>query len=88
MGTLNGVLWALLVAAAAAFAFQDLILGAIIAAAMVINMVVAAGAGALVPPILQAMRIDAAIAGGVVVTTITDVAGFMSFLGLATLVYA
>lgn len=88
VGILNGLLWAGVVAAAAAFAFQDLILGAIIAAAMLINMVVAAFAGALVPQILQTMKIDPAIAGGVVVTTITDVVGFMSFLGLATLVYA
>ena len=87
VGILNGLLWAGVVAAAAAFAFQDLTLGAIIAAAMVINMVVAALAGALVPQILQTMKIDPAIAGGVVVTTITDVTGFMSFLGLATLVY-
>jgi magnesium transporter len=88
VGILNGLLWALLVALGAAFAFQDVTLGAIIAAAMVINMVVAACSGALVPPILQSLNIDPAIAGGVVVTTITDVAGFMSFLGLATLVYA
>lgn len=87
VGILNGLLWAGVVAAAAAFAFQDLTLGAIIAAAMLINMVVAALAGALVPHILQTMKIDPAIAGGVVVTTITDVAGFTSFLGLATLVY-
>lgn len=87
VGIMNGLLWACLVALGAAFAFQDATLGALIAAAMIINMVIAACAGALVPVILQAIHIDPAIAGGVVVTTITDVTGFMSFLGLATWVY-
>ena len=85
---LNGVLWATLVAITAAVAFQDLDLGLVIAAAMVITMVVAAVSGSLLPAILRRMNIDPAIAGGVVLTTITDVTGFFVFLGLATLVYA
>jgi len=60
----------------------------IMAAAMLINLLVAALAGAVLPSVLKAARIDPALAGGVTLTTITDVVGFMSFLGLATLFYA
>ena len=63
-------------------------LGVVIAAAMIINLLVAAISGSLLPSILMAMRIDPAIAGGVVLTTVTDVAGFFTFLGLATWAYA
>ncbi|MEJ2090552.1 MAG: magnesium transporter, partial [Gammaproteobacteria bacterium] len=63
------------------------VLGWVIALAMVINLVVAAVSGSLLPNILMALRIDPAIAGGVVLTTITDVAGFFVFLGLATWAY-
>lgn len=85
---LNGLLWATLVAIAATVAFQDTLLGLIIAFAMVANMLVAALAGSLLPSILQRLGIDPAIAGGVILTTITDVAGFCLFLGLATWAYA
>ena len=85
---LNGLLLASLVAVVAAIAFDDVILGAVIAAAMIINLMVAAISGSLLPSILGAMRIDPAIAGGVVLTTITDVTGFFVFLGLATWAYA
>lgn len=84
----NGLLWASLVALTAATAFQDLYLGLVIAAAMVITMIVAALSGSVLPAILRRLNIDPAIAGGVVLTTITDVTGFFVFLGLATLVYA
>ncbi|MCR9278447.1 MAG: magnesium transporter [Pseudomonadaceae bacterium] len=85
---LNGLLWASLVAIAATVAFQDTMLGLIIAIAMIANMLVAALAGSLLPNILQRLGIDPAIAGGVILTTITDVAGFCLFLGLATWAYA
>lgn len=88
VGALNGCLWALVVAIAAALVFDDYTLGGIIAAALIINLVVAALSGALLPSILRAMGIDPAIAGTVVLTTITDVVGFLSFLGLATYFYA
>ena len=84
---LNGVLWAGLVAFAAAFAFQDPVLGGVIAVAMIINISVAAISGSLLPSLLTRLRIDPAIAGGVVLTTITDVTGFFVFLGLATWAY-
>lgn len=88
VGLINGCLWALIVAVAASLVFQDSQLGLIIAAALVINLVVAALSGALLPSILRRMGIDPAIAGTVILTTITDVVGFLSFLGLATLFYA
>lgn len=84
---MNGALLAVIVATAAAAVFSDLTLGYVIAIAMVINIVVAALAGSLLPSILSKLRIDPAIAGGVVLTTITDVVGFFSFLGLATWAY-
>jgi magnesium transporter len=86
VGVLNGMAWAVVVGAVAALWFSDMLLGGVIAGAMVINLVVAALAGVLVPLLLRRMRIDPALAGGVVLTTVTDVVGFLSFLGLATLV--
>lgn len=88
VGAINGFLWALVVAVAASVFFKDYQLGGIIAVALVINLVVAALSGALLPSILRSMKIDPAIAGTVVLTTVTDVVGFLSFLGLATLFYA
>ena len=88
VGTINGFLWALVVGIAASVFFQDPNLGVIIAAALVINLFVAALAGVLLPSTLRSLGIDPAIAGTVVLTTITDVVGFLSFLGLATIYYA
>ena len=87
VGLLNGILWALVVAAAAAMWFDDPLLGVIIGAAMVINLITAGVSGAVLPLVLQRFGIDPALAGGVVLTTITDVIGFFSFLGLAALFY-
>ncbi len=87
IGVINGVLWAAVVAVAASLWFDDWTIGIIIAAAMVINLITAALTGALLPLMLQRMNIDPALAGGVVLTTVTDVVGFVSFLGLATLFY-
>ena len=86
VGLLNGLAWAMVVGVVAALWFGDWPLGGVIAAAMVINLVTAALAGVGVPLLLRRMRIDPALAGGVVLTTVTDVMGFFSFLGLATLV--
>ncbi|MBH79262.1 MAG: magnesium transporter [Gammaproteobacteria bacterium] len=85
---LNGVMLAVVVAAAAALVFQDPLLGGVIALAMIINLIVAALSGSLLPSILNRLNIDPAIAGGVVLTTVTDVTGFFAFLGLATWAYA
>jgi magnesium transporter len=88
IGLMNGILWAVVVAIAASIWFEQWQIGLIIAAAMVINLVTAALAGAVLPLLMARAKIDPALAGGVVLTTITDVVGFVSFLGLATLLYA
>lgn len=87
IAALNGVLWATLVALGASYFFDDPQLGGVIAVAMVATILIAAIAGSLLPSLLRRMDIDPAIAGGVVLTTITDVAGFFIFLGLASWVY-
>ena len=85
---LNGLLWASLVALAAGLAFRDPVLGAVIAIALIINLLVAVVSGSLLPAVLNRLSIDPAIAGGVILTTITDVTGFFVFLGLAAWAYA
>ena len=86
VGILNGLIWALIISAIVVLWFGDLLLGAIIATAMLVNLIVAALAGATIPLLLQRLGIDPALAGGVVLTTVTDVVGFLSFLGLAAMV--
>lgn len=88
VGAFNGLLWALVIGATAALWFDDPSLGVIIGCAMILNLVVAAGAGALIPMAMKRMGIDPALAGSVVLTTVTDIVGFMAFLGLATLLCA
>lgn len=88
VGLINGCLWAVVVALAATAFFQDIHLALILAIALMVNLIVAALSGALLPTILRSLGIDPAIAGTVVLTTITDVVGFLSFLGLATWFYA
>ncbi|PIE41968.1 MAG: magnesium transporter, partial [Gammaproteobacteria bacterium] len=88
VGALNGILWSTVIGSVASFWFNDQMLGVIIASAMIINLIVAAMAGASLPLILEKLGIDPALSGGVVLTTITDVVGFFSFLGLATAFYA
>ncbi len=85
VGALNGCLWATVVAVLTALWFQSKSLGLLIGAALIINLVAAALAGATIPLALKRMSIDPAIAGGVILTTVTDVIGFFTFLGLATL---
>ena len=85
VGIFNGVLWAAVVAVVASIWFDNHSLGIIIGLAMIINLVIAALAGALIPLTLKRLGVDPAIAGGVLLTTVTDVVGFMTFLGLATL---
>uniref|UniRef100_UPI00261561AB magnesium transporter n=1 Tax=uncultured Amphritea sp. TaxID=981605 RepID=UPI00261561AB len=88
VGALNGVLWALVVAVIAVLWFQDLTIGIIIACAIIINLLAAALAGTMLPILLKTWGIDPALAGSVLLTTITDVVGFFAFLGLATFFYS
>lgn len=85
VGSLNGLIWSLVVGLVAMLWFRDLTLGVVIACAIAINLVCAALAGVVVPMVLKRLSIDPALAGGVVLTTVTDVIGFLAFLGLGTL---
>jgi len=87
VGASNGILWALVVASATYFWFHDYKISLIIGAAIIINLVVAVMAGAFLPIWLKRLRIDPALAGSVLLTTITDVVGFFAFLGLAATFY-
>ncbi len=86
-GFLNGLLWASLVAAIAWFWFGDPLISLVIACAMVINLSIAVVTGAMLPVLLKSLNIDPALAGSIVLTTISDVVGFFSFLGLATIFF-
>ncbi len=81
----NGMLWSCVVAGIVIVWFDNPFLGLIIGIAIIINLIIAAFAGAIIPLALRRYGIDPAIAGGVILTTVTDVVGFMSFLGLATI---
>ena len=85
IGILNGIFWSCVVAIVVILWFGKLSLGVIIGASMIINLIIAALAGATIPIILKRYGIDPAIAGGVILTTVTDVVGFVTFLGLATI---
>ncbi|MBQ0742487.1 MAG: magnesium transporter [Pseudomonas sp.] len=85
IGLLNGLLWSVVVAALAVIWFGSWKIGGIIAAAILLNLLCAALAGLTIPLILRRFGIDPALAGGVILTTVTDVVGFFAFLGLATL---
>ncbi len=82
VGLLNSLGWSVVVAVATYIWFNEWRIGAVIAAAMTINLTIAAAAGFAIPLTLKRMDIDPALAGGVVLTTITDVVGYMAFLGL------
>ena len=82
VGLFNGLAWSMVVALFTYVWFNDWRLGGVIAGAMTINLIVAASAGFAIPLVLKRMQIDPAIAGGVVLTTVTDVIGYMAFLGL------
>ena len=85
VGALNGLIWAIVISMIAALWYQNVELGLVIAAAMLANLVMGAIAGVCIPIFLEKMNIDPALAGGVALTTVTDVVGYFSVLGLATL---
>jgi magnesium transporter len=82
---LNGIIWAIVVAVIVIIWFNNVILGLIIGTALIINLFVAAFAGVLIPVLLKRLSIDPALAASVTLTTITDVIGFGTLLGLATI---
>ncbi|MCW8847395.1 MAG: magnesium transporter [Sedimenticola sp.] len=85
VGSLNSVIWACVVAVIAGFWFNDINIGLLIATAMCINLILASLTGTVLPMALDKLGIDPALAGSVLLTTVTDIVGFLSFLGLATL---
>jgi magnesium transporter len=82
VGILNGIGWAIIVSMVTYWWFNEWRIGGIIGAAMIINLIVAAIAGFSIPLILKRLNVDPALAGGVVLTTVTDVIGYSAFLGL------
>ena len=85
VGTINGIIFAVIIGSVAAYWFQMPLLGIIIGAAMIINLMVACLSGILIPLILDKTGIDPAIASTVLLTTITDIFGFFVFLGLGSI---
>ncbi|MEI8598508.1 magnesium transporter [Vibrio sp. M60_M31a] len=86
IGSLNGIAWAVIIGGLAGLWFQSAILGGTIALAIVVNIITAAVFGVLIPIILDKLELDPALAGSVILTTVTDVVGFFAFLGTASLV--
>ena len=86
IGGINGLIFALIISLVSMYWFNDTLLGIVIGVAMVLNLIVAGFAGTIIPLTLEKLKVDPALASGVILTTITDVFGFLSFLGLATLV--
>ncbi|MEZ8094903.1 magnesium transporter [Photobacterium swingsii] len=85
VGLINGLLWALIIGGVVVLWKGDIILGAIIAGAMLTNLIIAGVAGVCIPVMLKKFNIDPALAGGMALTTITDIVGLSVFLGLATI---
>ncbi len=85
IGALNSLVWGLIVGLLAAYWFDNIFLGVMITIAMIVNLISAALAGVYIPVLMKKLGIDPAVAGGVVLTTITDIIGIFTFLGLATL---
>ena len=85
IGLLNGIMWALIIGGIVVLWKDSLILGLIMSAAMLANLLAAGIAGVTIPIFLKKMNIDPALAGGMALTTVTDMVGLSAFLGLATL---
>ncbi len=85
VGALNGLFWALTIAVVSSIWFRNIELGLLMGAAIIVNLLAAAFSGVTIPLILKRFDIDPALSGSVILTTITDVVGFMAFLGFATL---
>ena len=86
VGVLNSLLWSVIIGTIASYWFENYLIGFVIAFAMISNLVFAAVSGVALPIILKRIGVDPALAGGVLLTTITDVLGFFSFLGLGSLI--
>ncbi len=85
IGGINGIIFAVIISLISIYWFDNLLLGLIIGLAMILNLLIAGFSGIVIPLVLDKFKIDPALASAVILTTITDVFGFLSFLGLATL---
>lgn len=85
LGLINGFIWAIVVFSISYFIFHDAGIGIVMAIAMFINLLLAPVAGVLLPIILRKLNIDPALAGSVLLTTVTDIVGYMAVLGLAAM---
>ena len=85
IGGINGMIFAIIISLISIYWFDNLLLGLIIGLAMILNLLIAGFSGIVIPLVLDKLKIDPALASAVILTTITDVFGFLSFLGLATL---
>lgn len=85
VGGLNGVIWAIVIAVIASLWFESFLIGVVIALAILANIAAAAFAGVIIPVILDKLKLDPALSGAVILTTVTDIVGFVAFLGLGTL---
>ena len=85
VGLLNGVIWAIVVGAIAYLWFDSSLLGIVISIAILLNIAMAALTGVVLPIILNKLKIDPALSGSVILTTVTDIVGFVAFLGLGSL---
>lgn len=85
VGAINGIIWAIIMAVVAQMWFQDVKISAVIGCAIAINMTAANASGIAIPLMLKDMNIDPALSASVILTTVTDIVGFMSFLGLASI---
>jgi magnesium transporter len=85
IGVWNGFIWAIVIAGVAGLWFQNLQLAFVIAIAIIINLIIAAISGATIPMLLKRFGADPALSGTVVLTTVTDIVGFLAFLGLASI---
>ncbi len=86
VGAVNGLAWAMVVAVIAYFWFRSSAIAVTIGAAMILNLIAASLAGVVIPLLLKRVGLDPALSGAVLLTTVTDIIGFLSFLGLASLI--
>lgn len=86
VGGLNGIIWAIVVGIIASIWFNTPAIGFVIGVAILVNIIAAAFSGVLIPVLLDKLKIDPALSGSVILTTVTDIIGFVAFLGLGTLI--
>jgi len=85
VGAVNGLVWACVIGVLTFLWFNDVMLSITITVAILLNLVAASLAGVVIPSILDKMKIDPALSGSVILTTVTDIVGFVTFLGLGSL---